>query len=480
MPEDQRRESEGRRISAGGHWSSGLFLSGRRPLFFVFLLALAVRAAFVLLRPPDASAVLTRLNDSTDYDLLARHVLAGLGFTNQNGNPSVLRPPLYPVFMAGVYAIGGAGNLLAVTLAQAVLGAMNSVFVLLIARRAGFGERAALVAGGVAALYPVFVFQSALVLTEVVHRTVMLLAVVGMMAALGRECRGESKKQGGTESRSKSKSLAGIEWLTWIAAGGAFGLCLLSKPAMIATVPFVALWLLLVRGDGVANPLRRRALRAAVALGMAGLVVGVWTLRNAAVTGRFVPVAANFQVTAAHGTSRFGYYANQRYGTERLLEVPDDFLWLTQLRAYEDARAELATQDEWGRRVRGFAAANPGLYVELSLRRCLHFWSPSINNRSRAARLAALLTMGPVLLLGWIGIVLSLLRRMPGRALAWLCLAIGAGVTLPHALSMPDVRYRTAFVDPLWIPFAAAMVIRIYDLALRRRGGADCADSIGA
>lgn len=407
----------------------------RRVLLAVFLLALAVRIALILLRPPGTDEVLTHLNDSTDYDLLARNIAAGNGFVNQLGNPTVLRPPVYPLFLAIVYTVTGAGNLTAVALCQALLGALNSVLTIRLTHRAGLGSAASLLAGIIAALYPAFIFQTTLILTEVFHRTLLLAWALAMITSIN-------------SPRHAPRIIAGV----------LYAACLLSKPAMLATIPFVALWLLLAE----AAPWKQRIACALIVLITAGALTGAWTARNAAVSGAFVPVAANFDVTSAHGTSRFGYYAARWYGPERLLPVPDDFLWLTQLRAYSDAREEVAIQAEWRDRLRAFNAANPALHLQLSIRRALHFWSPLINNPNRVASLAALLTMGPVLLLGSIGIIRALNAANPARHLALLCLAVAIPVTIPHALSMPDVRYRTPFVDPLWIPFAAAVSVQCW------------------
>lgn len=67
----------------------------------IFAVALIAQVMFWFLVP---RATLT--GDEGEYDLLARNLAAGEGFT-LNGRPTTLRPPGYPFFLAGIYASVG-------------------------------------------------------------------------------------------------------------------------------------------------------------------------------------------------------------------------------------------------------------------------------------------------------------------------------------------------------------------------------------
>ncbi len=136
---------------------------------------------------------------------------------------------------------------------------------------------------------------------------------------------------------------------------------------------------------------------------------------------------------------------------------PDDYLRLTQLRSYCGIDEELRIGRDYESQARRFIAERPTWFAALTLRKALHFWGPFVRN-SPAQTAVALLTMAPVLLGGWIAIVWVVIRRHPAAPLAWLALAIAIPVTLPHALSQCDVRYRLGIIDPLWILLAASLV----------------------
>lgn len=405
----------------------------RSPAFCLFLVALAARLAWVALNPPVPEEILTRLNDSTDYDLLARNLLAGEGFSGRGGNPSVIRAPLYPIFLALVYLLAGKGNLIAIAILQAFLSAGASVLTMLVARHLGAPRWAALLAGLADAMYPVFVYQSALILTESFHRAIQMAALlVTLRASLGTRL------------------------IPWFAAGLLWGGAALCRPAAIGIAAFVGIWILIA-----ARPrnFARRLLVAAV-FGMGcWVVLAPWTARNYAVSGRFVPVAANLPTALVHGTSHLSLHARRWFAGEDLIGVDEELLWHTQLRAFDGANEELAQQDAYLAMWKEFAKEHPGRLTRLSFLRVTQFWSPVIQNDSRAVRLAALMSMGPILLSGWVYAILGLFV-VRWRPLAWrgalLCLLIAVAATLPHALSMPDVRYRTALIDPVWIAAGGA------------------------
>lgn len=413
----------------------------------VLLISLTARVAVVALKTPTVEGTLTLLNDSTDYDLLARHLLEGEGFTGPTGNPSVIRPPLYPLFLALTYLVAGTQNLTGVAFAQAVIGMLTTALSIWTARLLGARGAWCLLAGLGHALYPVFIYQTITILTETLFQFLHLLAITATLAA-------------GRQTRS----------LPWLLSGALFAVAALCRPAALATGVIAAAWCLIASRGVLSKRLRHSAL---LAFGLA-LTLSPWIVRNYQVSGQFIPVASNLSVTMVHGTSRLSVHAGRWFDTEtELIPVTDDLLWHTQLRAFDNAQEELAQQERYSELWRTFAQEHPARLLYLSFRRTLQFWSPFIQNDSRTARLAALVTMTPVLVAGWIYVIAGLFhafpkalgqrrrRRLVPRA-ALLCLGVAIISTLPHALSMPDVRYRTALIDPLWIAAAVAAVSMLF------------------
>jgi len=122
-------------------------------------LLLAVLLAAVLLRLPiavymgDAVVVLPGIHDQVSYDALARSLLAGRGFSfTENWYPFTLANAptahwsfLYPIYLAGIYALTGYHPLAARLLQALVGGALTCLLVYLIGRRV-VNERTGLVA----------------------------------------------------------------------------------------------------------------------------------------------------------------------------------------------------------------------------------------------------------------------------------------------------------------------------------------------
>jgi hypothetical protein len=388
--------------------------------------ALAARLAWLLVSPPDTAELTNPLADAGDYHVLATSLMEGTGFAGPTGAPTAFRPPVYPLFLAAVYTLFGVGNLMAVGLVQCVLGALSAVLVAVIGWRAGLGRGAALLAGLGAAVYPPFVFQAAQLLTEELARGQVLLAVLAIV---------EAWRRGGA-------------W--WLLAGFAAGLATLNKSVLAAAMPALAVVAL---AAPAVRPSRRLVAAALLAIGAAGALLP-WTIRNAAVSGRLIPVSTNFPITFAHGVTRWSFYTDRWYGARwELLATPDDFQRWTQLRAYDDIAAEIAVGREWQERARQWIADNPGRFALLTVRKAAHYWNPWVRNRP-AVQWLGLLAMGPVLLGGWVGLVL-LLRRRAAVPLVATALAIALPTMVPYALSQPDVRYRLALVDPLWLLMAA-------------------------
>jgi len=418
-------------------------LPWKHALLLLFFVALLPRLAVVAWRWPTPAEILTPLNDSTDYDFLARSLLEGKGFSAPCGQPTAFRPPLYPLFLAAVYAVFGLTNLGAVAILQAFFGASHAVLLTLLARRAGLRERTALLAGLVAALYPPFLFQTPQILAEVLHRFLQTASLLLLLIGL------QDRKP-----------------LRVAAAGAMFALAALNKSVLLAAFPFLLVWIFLQTRkwyrvpEPKENPdqVLRRTWRAAILFTLPVVVLlGGWTLRNAAASGTFIPVSTNFPITFAHGVTRFSLYTRLWYGEDRCMTAPADYQELTQLRTYCGVEEELAVGRAEAARARRFIAERPWRFAVLTVRKALHFWGANIRN-TRVNEWIALLTMGPVLLAGWIGLVVVFFRRHSSMAFALLALAIALPVTVPYAISQCDVRYRLSLIDPLWIILAAGLL----------------------
>jgi 4-amino-4-deoxy-L-arabinose transferase-like glycosyltransferase len=259
-------------------------LRGRWPLF-VLGIALVVRVSQI-----GATPHWTPVADPADYVRHAVSIADGHGMADSflpHGGPSALRPPAYPYFLGGVFAVSG-DSFTAGRLAAALLGVLTVALIGVIAQLL-WSRRVAIAAMALAAVYPPLVLLSGTLLSESLGLP-LVLAVVALVLAYRDELRP-----------------------AWVApaAGLLFGLALLDRPALaMFGVPLVAgLW---------GRPSRSRAaVRApAIALAVAVLTVVPWTIRNATEFHDFVPistqsgflVAGTYNATSDHDPVHPGAY----------------------------------------------------------------------------------------------------------------------------------------------------------------------------
>jgi hypothetical protein len=129
-----------------------------RTVIGLSLLALAVRLAFLTWGTNPGSA------DGIAYDMLARSILDGHGYTNLDGSAALKWVPGWPALMAALYATFGADPAV-VMAANAVFGAAAAGVMTLLGA-ALFGARVGAVTGLLYALWPGLVYYVATLHSE--------------------------------------------------------------------------------------------------------------------------------------------------------------------------------------------------------------------------------------------------------------------------------------------------------------------------
>ena len=237
-----------------------------RVLLTIALLALAARLPYVLFYPQVGQTC----EDCRFYDEVGSNVAGGNGFVGGFASetfagpvgrpmPEVGMGPIYPLILAAVYRTVG-HSVAAVTSLQAVMGALTAVLAALIG--AWFGRRVGIIAGVLTALSPALIAYTGVLLTETT--VALLLAVVVLLVASARD--------------RPAAPLAAL-------AGFALGVTTLLRPECVLLVPLALLAIWWPGGS-------RRLVAALVVAVVAGLTIGVWTVRNYRVFGRPILVTA--------------------------------------------------------------------------------------------------------------------------------------------------------------------------------------------
>ena len=227
--------------------------------------------------------------DPADFSGTGLSIAQGHGYPFSNrapgGGPSAFRPPAYPAFLAGVYAIAGQEAPGAARLVQALLGTVAVGLIGLIAARI-WGQRVGMLALGIAACAPPLVVMSTALVSEALFVPLVLAATATAIEA------GRSKRP--------------VAWA--LATGVLIGAAELTRTnAVVLLIPLAfAVW----------SARRARSLRAlllpATVVAAAVLTVAPWTIRNWFVFHSFVPVSTEVGYTLA-GTYNQASRADQHW-----------------------------------------------------------------------------------------------------------------------------------------------------------------------
>jgi 4-amino-4-deoxy-L-arabinose transferase-like glycosyltransferase len=393
------------------------------PLLIIFLIALGARLAYVASISPQYLSP-----DSGDWNRLALGLLGGSGYD------STFRGPVYPLFLAGIYALFGF-SVAAARVFQALAGAATAIIIFFIANEI-FSKRAALIAAAVVALYPYLIYFSGDILSETLFTFLISLCVYFLLVNF----------------RKNNYVLSAVY-------GGVSGITLLCKGTFL---PFYAISLALILF--LPGPDRPKKIKmAGLALAFTALIVLPWTARNYRSYHKFVLLGLSGQsLWLANNPQAFKLQALPETNQDRLDE---NFTWFDEAKYKEILSLPPVQADERFRKeAREFIFANPGQFVSLSFKRLVHFWRPFPVVATNRNKLIALLTSGLLLPLGLLGVILSL-KKYWKKTLA--LLALLGSFTLIHMVFTSSIRYRVP-LDPYFIIFASFTISLVVSSVSRK------------
>lgn len=344
--------------------------------------------------------------DAKAYDELGLRVSKGMGFVDAFGEPTAYWPPVYPLFLAGVYALVG-HELLWVRIIQAVLGGGICVLVYLIASIL-FDRRIGTLGGAIIAIYLPLIALTTQILTETLFTFLMLIGIWLILSKPGY----------------RRIAISGV----------VLAVALLTKAILIFFFPFFLYWIYLNS--------QLKFWRAAGILAVAViLVLSPWTARNYQKMRAFVPLAS------VGGMSLYTAYVLPEKG----------FGYNASLEPLKNELAGITNEAERSRylvnKTFRYIIDNPVQVLKLTAMKPLYFiypfdgyWYPvSLGSKYNVF-------FGVVFFFAIVGIVVDPVRREPSHMLIYfLLLSYLIAITVFQGLP----RYRLP-LDPLLICFAAA------------------------
>ena len=429
-------------------------------LFCVLLLGAAVRVLY-LVELADAPDFTMPQLDARFHDAWARTLAlpdwrpAAWFPDPQIGATPYMRPPGYPWFLALVYALSG-GSYLAPRVVQMSLGLASSLLAWRIGRRMGGPLAGILSALGLAGYWAFVYFEGELQATSL-----LIPLLLGATLALARW------------AERPAPGRAAV-------AGLALGLAAVVRPNaaafLLVALPWLA-WISCRRG----GPVPFSSLAAICAL--FGLALVPSAVRNARVSGTFVPISANLGVNL---------YIGNHAGASGLMlhELPEGLGHFEDLTDYPDVVARVgerlgrpvtyAEASRWfiGRAL-SFARAHPAELLRLTARKAALYWSPVEITHNKVVALerehSRVLRSLPggfaaLVAIAVLGAAVGLRRRSAERELSVLTLGLALAWFLSVLPFFPAARYRVPML-PFLILSGALGARHVLDLARRRRWG---------
>lgn len=362
------------------------------------------------------------LEDPDNYLPLARSLASGEGFS-LDGRLTAYRPPLYPLLLAPLARVLGPRIAWGVAGLHLVLGALTTGLAFQTARRWGLSPGRSLAAAAVVAVDPVLVSQSGAVMTETLAAALNALILVSLTAP-GR--------------------------LGPTLGGFGFGLSALCRPSAWPVLGLSALASMMLPP----LPLRERALRTTLLVGLAVATAAPWAWRNKSAVGEAV-------WTTSHGGYTL-FLANNRVYYDEVVNGPPGAVWTgdNQWRWWDSVNrsARGLSEPEADRLFRREAlrvmADRPGDFAWATVARLGRFWGLAPSGAVYPWGFRALTAAWTLPL--WMALARGLASP---RTRAWpgvVAVAMILGLTLVHALYWTDMRMRAAAIPAVALVAATA------------------------
>jgi 4-amino-4-deoxy-L-arabinose transferase-like glycosyltransferase len=384
--------------------------------------------------------------DEQDYNQLAIRLVTHGDYASATGELVSLRPPLYPAFVASIYAVCGLENYQAVRFVQALL----SLVTLYLAYRLGVlvsSRRVALVLAAGCCFYPSLLGFNNLLLTETLFTLLLLAFCLTFVTALQRQSLG---------------------WLAW--AGVVLGLAALTRSVVWLLPPLLALFLLWAWQTRV----RSRLAAGAVLVLTFAATIAPWAIRNTLLHKTFVTI----DVMSGRNFRMGNYQHTPLFRSWDAISLAGDKSWWHEVQEVYPA-SERQTQGQVDklafRQGVKFVLANPGVTFQRSIVRFFDFWGLERElvagaahgffgaiSKSALALLAVLIfaSYAAALLLAIYGVFLAPPRD---RRLHVFFLLVILFVCALHTIVFGHSRYHLPLM-PLVLLYASAAFVRLRDV----------------
>ncbi|MDZ4805364.1 MAG: glycosyltransferase family 39 protein [Candidatus Eisenbacteria bacterium] len=367
-----------------------------------------------------------RYTDEHDYLKLAQNLASTWKYSYNGVDPTAVRTPGYPFFLALILSAGA--GLFVLRLAGFLALAASICLTFVVLERTAT-RRAAWIGAMLVACYPVLFYTAGTFYPQTLS-AVLLLGTLAILAGTGR-----------------------INRRNYLMAGLFLGVAIMMVPNFIFTLAITAAWLILRE--------RRRAPMAILCLLLPTMILlGGWAVRNYGVFHAFIPLSTNGGVTLLNGNSSTTDPNSSYFDASR--HVSD----IDALRHMNEVERDRYFRDRALEHIRENPARTLKLYG-LKFLNWFHYTNRimTVGEESRARNLVMLFTYWPLLFLVIVRLALSFRFPLSHFELLLLALYVGNGLFL--SMFLPRIRYRLPF-DYGLIMLAAIFLDAVVLRRLRR------------
>jgi hypothetical protein len=405
---------------SGGSVARPVMGSQRHTTWVILITALVARIiilAFTLVNYPHDWLY----SRGIEMGLLAKSLLHGLGYSSPFGGatgPTAFIAPGYPTLIAAIFFVFGmdsSASAIAI-MAMHILFGLATIWLIMQVARELFDFPTATLAGifWAIALPPLFL------MTIFWDTNISCCAMLGMISFALR-CR----RQPGTR--------------LWIAMGATCAVIALINPALLPSMFAILCWT--AWQTWRVNP--RGPVLGALAL---LTLFSPWPIRNAMRFHAFIPLRSTvgFELWMGNQPGATGFLNESIFPMYNKPEL-DQYI----------AQGEVAYTQEKSKEAKAYIRSHPSIFVKLTLRRIVRFWSGTGNSPSS---LIFAIHATVTTLLGFTGLWFMFRRRLASAA--WLFALPLLVFPLPYYITHAEFRYRIV-IDPLLTILAAYAITQI-------------------
>lgn len=387
---------------------------------YVFLLVLFLLASFLRILYAFYIKGNIPVNDAAGFDLLGLNIWKYGEYAFQLGTPTARRPPIYPLFLSGVYFLFG-HSYLAVRIIQSIIGGLTCLVIYFIGKKT-VNKNVGFIAATISVFYPFFIYYTGYLLVETLFTFLLAVAVYWLIISAEKP-----------------------DWRNLALSGIFTGLAALCKPTAFAFLPFSVLGFLVIMGIRKVSTYRNIAFFLIFFI----ITLSPWVSRNYIVFKRIIPSATHLGSALLDGSLLSD--AQHQWRMEQEEQTNPILLKGKELN-------EIERNDYYTKEALTFIKQNPKYMMKLAVWKFFKFWRLyphtetiyTYEHSKTLLILISLLSYGILLPFSIVGIIFSINNWKQFTFFYGLI----ASFTMIHLIVWSQIRYRLPII-PYMIVFAA-------------------------